>query len=46
MGVSVSISMAAVLLPLSLVPPAIALKLWRPPQPRTTVDMLYPPDRA
>jgi hypothetical protein len=43
LGVSIKISTAAFLLPLSLVPPAIALKLWRSPQPRTTVEMLYPP---
>jgi hypothetical protein len=43
LGVSVKITTAAVLLPLSLVPPAIAFKFWRPPQARTTVEMLYPP---
>ena len=43
LGVSVKITTAAVLLPLSLVPPAIAFKLWRRPQRRTTVEMLYPP---
>jgi hypothetical protein len=42
--VSFTVSTGAMLLALSLVPPAIVFKLWPRPPARTTADMLYPRD--
>lgn len=44
LGGSVTVSTGALLLAMSLVPPVIVLMLWPGPQPRTTAEMLYPPD--
>ena len=44
LGGSVTVRTGAVLLAMSLVPPVIVLMLWPAPQPRTTAEMLYPPD--
>ena len=40
-GVDVAVSTAALLLTLSLVPPAIMLLLWRGAPPPTVRDLLY-----
>lgn len=45
LGVTVTIGTAAMLLTLSLVPPAIVLVLWPGVQPMTAADVLYGPDR-
>jgi hypothetical protein len=44
LGASVTVRTGALLLALSLVPPVIVFMLWPRPQPRTTAEMLYPPD--
>ena len=44
-GVSVTIGTAAILVALSLVPPAIVLALWPGVQPMTAADVLYGRDR-
>ena len=44
LGTSVTVSTGALLLAMSLVPPVIVLMLWPGPSPRTTAEMLYPPD--
>ena len=43
-GVNVGVSTAALLLTLSLVPPAIILALWRGAAPPTVAEILYPPN--
>ena len=45
LGVTVTLGTAAMLLPLSLVPPAILLVLWPGVQPRTAADVLYGRDQ-
>ena len=45
MGVNVGVSTAALLLTLSLVPPAIILALWRGAPPPTVADILYAANR-
>jgi hypothetical protein len=45
LGPSVSISTAAVLLALSLMPPAIVLLLWPGIQPQTISEVLHDVDR-
>jgi hypothetical protein len=40
-GISVTLSTAAMLLGLSLVPPVMVLVLWPGLQPRTAADVLY-----
>ena len=44
-GGSVTVGTGALLLALSLVPPAIVLMLWQGPQPATAADVLYGSDR-
>ena len=44
-GVTVTIGTAAILVALSLVPPAIVLALWPGVQPMTAADVLYGRDR-
>jgi hypothetical protein len=44
LGASVTVSTGALLLAMILVPPVIVLMLWPGPPPRTTAEMLYPPD--
>lgn len=44
-GVSVTVGTGALLLALSLVPPAIVLMLWQGAQPATAAEVLYGPDR-
>ena len=45
LGVTVTIGTAAILVVLSLVPPAIVLALWPGVQPMTAADVLYGRDR-
>lgn len=45
LGVSVTLGTAALLLALSLVPPAIVLVLWPAPESATAADVLYGSDR-
>lgn len=45
LGVTVTIGTAAILVALSLVPPAIVLALWPGVQPMTAADVLYGRDR-
>ena len=45
LGASVTVGTGALLLTMSLVPPAIVLMLWRGPQPATATEVLYPSDR-
>jgi hypothetical protein len=45
LGASVTVSTGALLLALSVVPPAILLMLWPGPQPATAADVLYGVDR-
>ena len=45
LGVTVTIGTAAILVALSLVPPAIVLALWPGGQPMTAADVLYGRDR-
>ena len=45
LGVTVTIGTAAILVALSLVPPAIGLALWPGVQPMTAADVLYGRDR-
>ena len=45
LGVTVTFGTAAILLGLSLVPPAIVLVLWPGVQPSTAADVLYGRDR-
>ena len=44
-GVTVTIGTAAMLVALSLVPPAIVVALWPGVQPMTAADVLYGRDR-
>jgi hypothetical protein len=44
LGASVTVSTGALLLAMTLVPPVVVLTLWPGPQPRTTAEMLYPPN--
>ena len=44
-GVTVTIGTTAILVALSLVPPAIVLALWPGVQPMTAADVLYGRDR-
>jgi hypothetical protein len=45
LGVTVTVGTAAILLPLSVVPPVILLVLWPGIQPRTAADVLYGRDQ-
>jgi Na+/phosphate symporter len=45
MGVNVGVSTTALLLTLSLVPPAIILVLWRDAPPQTVGEILYETNR-
>ena len=44
-GASVSVGTGAMLLALCLVPPAMIVMLWHGPQPPSTAEVLYGPDR-
>jgi hypothetical protein len=46
MGVSVGIGTTALLLTLSLVPPAIIVVLWRDAPPQTVGEILYDANRS
>lgn len=45
LGTSITVSTGALLVTLSVVPPAIVLLLWPGPQPATAADVLYGADR-
>jgi len=45
LGASISVSTGALLLALSVVPPAIVLLLWPGPRSATAADVLYGSDR-
>ena len=46
LGVTVTVGTGAMLVALSLVPPAIVLMLWPGIQPRTAAEVLYDRDRS